>query len=161
LIALFLLMTFVIVTLQLFGYMTQAKDPNAPAAAFVPQVFTAALTLATAVSSFYFGSRVAQAKGAPAAAALAVANIDPRSGHGNVFVTNLSGTGFAKGAQVRLTQKGQPDIPAGKIDVVDDTRIICVFDVSSAAVGKWNVVVTNPDGTLAQGENLFEVEKTP
>src|SRR5205807_5805646 len=63
LIALFLLMTFVIVSIHLFEHVADPKSAtNEAAERFIQQIFTALLTLVTAVSAFYFGSRAAEGK---------------------------------------------------------------------------------------------------
>ncbi len=85
-----------------------------------------------------------------------VSGIAPGSGlnTGTVGITDLSGTGFAEGATVKLTKTGQPDIAGTDVAVVSTSQITCSFDLSGAAAGEWNVVVTNPDGqsgTLADG----------
>ncbi|MBU1670577.1 MAG: IPT/TIG domain-containing protein [Actinobacteria bacterium] len=88
-----------------------------------------------------------------------VTGINPSSGFvGDVVdITNLAGTAFRAGATVKLTRTGHADIAATNVNVVSGTQITCRFDLTGAATGQWNVVVTNDDsksGTLAGG---FEV----
>ncbi|MBU1670274.1 MAG: right-handed parallel beta-helix repeat-containing protein [Actinobacteria bacterium] len=86
---------------------------------------------------------------ASAAVPPTVTSITPdsaRSGHASVFIRNLAGTGFAKGATVKLTKSGQADIVATRVVVASSRRITCVLDLSTAAPGAWDVVVTNQDG---------------
>ena len=83
-------------------------------------------------------------------------SITPNNGAntGPVDITNLAGTGFVTGATVKLTKAGQGDIEGISVTVVSSTKITCRFDLSGAAAGPWNVVLTNPDtqgGTLANG----------
>ncbi|CVK34100.1 Ig-like domain-containing protein [Methanoculleus bourgensis] len=79
--------------------------------------------------------------------ALTVTGIVPASGPntGPVSITDLSGTGFADGATVKLTRDGEADIVATDVAVLSPTQITCTLDLTGAAVGTWNVVVTNPD----------------
>lgn len=86
----------------------------------------------------------------------AVSAIVPNSGKRGktVAVTNLSGSNFQAGAKVRL-KKGAAVITGKPVTVVNETRITCKFKIpSAAAIGKWDVNVTNPDGrsgVLAKG----------
>lgn len=87
---------------------------------------------------------------------VSVTSISPNSAPntGIVNITEITGEGFGQGASVKLTKAGQADIPGGDVVVVSETKITCKFDLSGKAVGKWNVVVTNPDekaGTLSEG----------
>jgi len=90
-----------------------------------------------------------------------VTSITPSSGvcTGTVHITDLAGTNFQAGATVRLTRSGQPDIPATGVTVVISSQITCDFDLAGAAIGLWNVVVTNPDaqsGMLANGFTVLD-----
>jgi hypothetical protein len=83
-----------------------------------------------------------------------ITSMTPSTGtnDGVVHVTGLLGANFRTGAVVRLSQAGQPDIPAGGVTVVTESRITCDFDLTGAATGTWDVTVTNTDlksGTLA------------
>ncbi|MCX5784960.1 MAG: IPT/TIG domain-containing protein [Elusimicrobia bacterium] len=92
-----------------------------------------------------------------------VASIDPSSGTntGSLNISNLAGTNFYTGASVKLTKSGQTDIIATNVTVVSDTKITCTLLLNGAAIGLWNVVVTNADtrsGTLSNG---FTVKAVP
>jgi uncharacterized repeat protein (TIGR01451 family) len=85
-----------------------------------------------------------------------VTDITPTGGvnTGIVHITNLAGRNFQEGATIKLTQSSQIPITATDVTVVSETQITCDFDLTGAATGPWNVVVTNPDapsGTLANG----------
>ncbi|GEM_PF-2806842 len=85
-----------------------------------------------------------------------VTGITPSSGlePNSYFISDLAGSNFNPGAEVRLTKAGQPDIIATMVTVVSDTQITCGIDLSGAMFGQWNVVVTNTDlqsGTLPNG----------
>jgi hypothetical protein len=78
-----------------------------------------------------------------------------------VHITNLAGSNFQTGATVKLTRSGQSDINATNVVWVSASQIACDLDLTGAATGQWNVVVTNPDpqsGTLSNG---FTVSGAP
>ncbi len=99
------------------------------------------------------------------AAAATLTSITPTSGNdnGTVHITNLAGSNFQAGATVKLTRSGQSDINATNVVVVSSSQITCDFDLTGAAAGQWNVVVTNPDsqsGTLPNGFTVSFSGKT-
>ena len=92
----------------------------------------------------------------PTTPAPTLTSITPSSGYntGVVHITNLAGGNFQTGASAKLVKVGQPDIQGTNVNVISSSRITCDFDLTDAAVGAWNVVVTNPDlqsGTLPNG----------
>ena len=76
---------------------------------------------------------------------------------GIVHITNLAGTNFQAGASVKLARLGQADINATNVNVVSSSRITCDFDLTGAAIGLWDVVVTNPDARDYRLSNSFIV----
>lgn len=93
-----------------------------------------------------------------------VNSITPNTGAntGVVHITNLAGANFQSGATVKLSKTGQANISATNVDVVSPSRITCDFDLTGAATGAWNVVVTNPDsqsGTLPAGFSVTQQEQ--
>jgi Tol biopolymer transport system component len=74
---------------------------------------------------------------------------------GGSYPVAISGTNFTGGAVVKLTKTGEPDIDASGVSADSDTQISCTFDLTGAAVGAWNVVVTIPEAenptTLTNG----------
>jgi len=83
--------------------------------------------------------------------------ITPSASYSGVVVdiTGIEGQGFLGGSVVSLRKSGESDIVAGDV-VVTGTKITCKFNLSGAAVGLWDVVVTSGifGATLAGG---FEV----
>ncbi len=77
-----------------------------------------------------------------------VSSITPATGLNNqvVGITDLSGSDFMAGANVTLKKTGQPDIPTINGPIVQPDKILCFFDLNGAAVGAWDVIVTNTDG---------------
>ncbi len=90
-----------------------------------------------------------------------VTSIAPNMGAntGPVRITDLAGSNFMSGASVKLTRLGHPDISAANVNVVTATQITCDMDLTGAATGLWNVVVTNlggVSGTLTNGFTITE-----
>lgn len=128
---------------------------------FETEIFTALSSIISAVVGFYFGSR-ATAAGQPAVrpAAPTVSGIDPGKGTagGEDFTASVTGTGFLANAAVGLV-RGTDTIPALQVNVVHSTKITCIFHLPQASqAGKWDVVVTNPDGQTSILPEGFEIE---
>jgi len=95
-----------------------------------------------------------------------VTSITPNSGAntGSVNITNLAGTNFVDGATVKLTMTDQADISGSSVAFVSSSKLTCTFNLTGAATGAWNVVVTNPDtlyGTLIDGFTVTAPGPTP
>ncbi len=86
-----------------------------------------------------------------------VTSITPNTGvaGGSLNVTNLAGTGFQAGASVRL-EGGGTVVNATNVNVVSDTQITCQLALPGT-LGKYDVVVKNPDGQEATLTNGFSV----
>jgi hypothetical protein len=86
-----------------------------------------------------------------------ISSISPQSSWniGQLIIT-INGTNFLEGAQARLVMDGQSDIVATAVSVDSSIQISATFDISGAPVGKWDVVVENPDGSQAVLEDAFE-----
>jgi len=87
-----------------------------------------------------------------------VSSITPATGEntGSVSITDLAGTNFVNGAtSVKLAKGGESDINGTSVVVVSTIKITCDFDLTGAATGAWDVVVTvtnaESPGTLAAG----------
>jgi len=74
-----------------------------------------------------------------------------------VYVSDLQGTGFIPGASVALRKAGETDIAGTGVSVLSESRITCTFDLTGAAVGTWDVVVTNPNTVAASLDDGFTV----
>jgi hypothetical protein len=87
-----------------------------------------------------------------------VTSITPNTGENTGTIpVSISGTHFVSGATVKLTKAGQPDINATSVNVNSSTLIFCNLNLSGAATGAWNVVVTNPDTQSGMLPNGFTV----
>jgi len=92
-------------------------------------------------------------------AAPTITSITPATGLNNaaVSITGLIGTNFRSGAAVKLQKTGQSDIIASNVSVVSVTKITCVFDITNADPGSWDVVVTNSDSQSAVLSGGFRI----
>lgn len=83
--------------------------------------------------------------------AVTVTSITPASGStgSTISSVSVSGSDFQDGATVRLTRSGYNDVfPSTAFTFSSPTSLINgAFNLTGVAVGKWNVVVSNPDGT--------------
>ena len=80
--------------------------------------------------------------------------------HGLVDSTctcQVRGQDFTPGATVKLTKQGEADIAASSTSFVDSTKLNCSFDLSSAPIGRWSVVVTTADGFSEKLADAFVI----
>jgi hypothetical protein len=128
---------------------------------FKPEIFTALSSIIAAVVGFYFGSKAAAVASATIRlAAPEVSNIDPDAGAAGskVRITNLAGTGFKTDATVSLVL-GTDKIQAEEVKVAQGTKITCILNIRQGSpTGKWDVIVTNPDGQTGTLPDGFEVK---
>ena len=94
-----------------------------------------------------------------------ITSISPNSGEsGGSVVITITGTNFLTSPApptVRLTLGGASSISPTFVTTVTATTITCMFNLGGAAVGNWNVVVTNPDGGMATLTGGFRVFALP
>ena len=62
---------------------------------------------------------------------------------------------------VVLRRAGQTDIPATTIALANAQTLVCAFDLSGAAHGAWDVVLTNPDGGVSTIAGGLIVDNAP
>ncbi len=72
---------------------------------------------------------------------------------GMLVGATITGTGLVSGAQLKLTRAGEADIPGLVTGVVPETQITADFDLTGAALGFWDLVLTYPD---AQTDTLLD-----
>lgn len=128
------------------------------------QMLTIMSTLLGTIGGFYYGtSALRAARGEPVA--LKVARISPRSAapqpgppQPDVDI-DVMGVGFSEGAYVLLRSKigTQPDIDATAVKFVSPSLLKCSFNLAGRGAGKWDVVVTNPDGREASKPDAFSI----
>ena len=95
-------------------------------------------------------------------AAPEVTSISPNSGlyTGAIHVTNLSGDYFRPGASVHLSKSNHDPIAGTNVAWVDQNTLTLDLDLTGAANGAWDVVVTNPDGKSGSLQDGFTVVAT-
>lgn len=97
---------------------------------------------------------------------LKITGIAPRyaANSESALLASLTGLGFDAGAAIKLTRSGQADINATEVSVVDAAHITCTFNLTGAAPGFWDVVVTETGGLsscLAGGLAVVLPDSTP
>ncbi|MCU0640463.1 MAG: hypothetical protein MUC35_00025 [Candidatus Margulisbacteria bacterium] len=70
----------------------------------------------------------------------------------------INGEHFRSGATAALLKTGERDILGESMAVSAATRLSCAFDLTSKAVGVWDVRVTNDDGQTATLPAAFTVQ---
>jgi CSLREA domain-containing protein len=79
-------------------------------------------------------------------------------GSGGSVTAVLSGSGFLPGATAQLQRSGQSSIVASPVaEDPGQAAILGTFNLASAALGSWDVVVTNPDNTTVKLPGAFTV----
>jgi len=88
----------------------------------------------------------------------AIHSVTPSMGpiHGIVVLT-IDGDHFQWGATVALSRTGEAPIVASDVSVTGATTIAARLDLTGAAIGPWDVVVTNADGRTTAAQNGFKV----
>ncbi len=87
-----------------------------------------------------------------------ITSITPDFGVENtvVAITDLAGAGFEAGATVWI-ENPQKIVLATNVNVVSPKKITCTLNLSGAPLGKYDVVVSNPDGKQAKLVQGFRV----
>jgi type II secretory pathway pseudopilin PulG len=123
------------------GYYVVTSSPYAPVALNPNSSQTVNLVVTT--SSGYPTIKSA----APVSAATGVSSV-------SVAVT---GTNLNSGTTLKLTMAGQSDIVAsGCVSTLSNTKLTCTLNLTGAATGSWNMVVTN-GGNVATETGGFSV----
>lgn len=94
-------------------------------------------------------------------ATLSVDNVRPNTGGNNGTVTiRVSGESFLQGSTLKLVRDGQSEILSTQA-VVNGTgdEMVGRVDLSGKPIGKWDVVVTNPEGQSVRIVEGFTIEQ--
>ena len=76
-----------------------------------------------------------------------------------VTATLVSGASLVSGATVTLEASGQPNIAGGAATVdASGTSLTSIIDLSGKALGTYDFVITNPDGTTITQPASFTIE---
>jgi photosystem II stability/assembly factor-like uncharacterized protein len=101
--------------------------------------------------------RTTDGGGLPAFLPLKVTGINPASGVNNAnYAVEVLGSGFQPGATARLVQ-GATVINGAGPTVAGSGRLTCYFDLTSKPLGKYDVIVKNPDNQEAMFAKGFTV----
>jgi PKD repeat protein len=154
------------VMLQAIGH---ADIPGTNVATVSPAQMTCTFAIPATAAVGYWNVTVRNANGDTATMmnafhitkpVLSVSSIAPNTGAqgATVAITNVAGGGFQNGATLKLTRTGSTDINATGVTVASASKITCQVAVpATAALGDWNVVVTNPNGDSTTLTNAFHV----
>ena len=95
-------------------------------------------------------------------AAPAISKILPAAGgNAGALTVSVSGSGLPGGTTIKLSRSGQSDIPGTGVAVAEDgLSLTATFELTDAATGPWNVIVTTPDPQTATLVNGFTVTAT-
>jgi hypothetical protein len=163
-IALMLIIIWVILSVYIFtGSINLDSTKNADSIRLAQQLYTTMSTLVVAIAAFYFGSasvRAAQSALAPAASQPAIDSVNPEGGTPGQSILNFTITGknFQSPVAVKLVKDSSEAAGTGILS--NDTTVQCAIQVpATAKIGeKWDVVVVNSDGGLAQLKGVFTVQ---
>ena len=90
-----------------------------------------------------------------------ITDIESDQGGDTQYVTTtIYGAQFDKNAIVKLIMPGFAEFEPVSYQVLDSTRIVAIFDLSSAPHGLYDVTVINPDGSEADLPYRYLVEST-
>ena len=93
--------------------------------------------------------------------AITVSSVTPSTGiPGTAFSVDVYGTGFKPGYGVAVDFGAGISVSAPQFISSSQLKVNIIVE-PSATLGKRNVKVTNPNGTFAIGDTLFEVTATP
>lgn len=162
-IALMLILIWVILSVYIFsGTLPLDSSKNADSIRLAQQLYTTMSTLVVAIAAFYFGSssvKAAQSALARATSQPIIDSISPTEGRSNQpILFTISGKGFLSPVAVKLV-KDSTDA-AGTSILSNDTTVQCTIQLPASANpgDRWDVVVVNSDGGLAQLKGAFTVQ---
>ena len=93
-----------------------------------------------------------------------IKGIAPDNGYAgtSVSITDLLGDGFQNGVTVKIVRSDTSNISATNVNVLSPAHITCTLPIpSSATIGIWDIIVTNPDGQSSRYSNGFTVRVNP
>ncbi|MEI7464998.1 MAG: CARDB domain-containing protein, partial [Burkholderiales bacterium] len=112
------------------------------------------------VRSLSAGASVFPAKVKVEALPFQISNVTPDQGGDGRWVTmTISGAQFKAGAVAKLVRPGISEIEPSRVQVVDATTIVAIFDLRSAPHGLYDVQVINPNGAVAVVPYRYLVER--
>jgi hypothetical protein len=96
------------------------------------------------------------------AGGISIQSVSPNTGGNTGSITvQAFGGGFLPGATAKLKRTGEPDITGTNAAIANaGFTFDATFELAGKALGMWDLVVTNPGGTLATLSNAITVETT-
>lgn len=76
-------------------------------------------------------------------------------------VVSLTGINFMPGASVALVRSGHGPIDATDVHLIDPSHVTGTFDLTGAATGAWDVVLTNTDGQFSVLPGGYSIQYLP
>lgn len=88
-----------------------------------------------------------------------IARVQPaEGGNAGPLLVVVRGLGFQDGAVVRLRRSGEPDVVASQTTVGPTGQVaLADVDLAGVALGSWDVVVANPDGSSGTASGALTV----
>jgi hypothetical protein len=84
-----------------------------------------------------------------------VASVTPSTAVGSTLTVTIEGTGFdAKASTVEVVDAAGRRVTAGTLTDRDPARLVATVDLAGASPGRYEVRVSNPDGTRSNGATL-------
>lgn len=93
-----------------------------------------------------------------------VTSVNPSTGQNNQVIDNalVQGSSFVVGqTSVKLARAGQTDIPASDVNVTGGGSLTCDFNLSGAAPGAWDVILSVPSCPPAILAGGFTITPSP
>ncbi len=157
LIALFLIVIWVIVSVFLFRFVA-SESPSDEGIRLAQQLFTTMATLVVAIAAFYFGTNsVAVARGGATPSLPVIRKIIPEKGsQGEELALTIQGKNFRSPKAVKLVQDSEEIV--GTAIVSNDSEIHCKIKINAdQKPGRWSLMVVNEDGGYDRLAEAFEV----
>ncbi len=85
--------------------------------------------------------------------------VKDQGGDGRWVTVTINGADFSDDATVKLSRPGVAEFAPTRMQVIDATKIIAIFDLTAAPLGLYDVIVTNPDGAKAIEPYRYLVER--
>ncbi len=82
-----------------------------------------------------------------------------QGGDGRWVTVTITGADFSEDATLKLSRPGIAEFAPTRMQVIDATKIVAIFDLTGAPLGLYDVIVTNPDGAKAIEPYRYLVER--
>lgn len=83
---------------------------------------------------------------------------DPNTGtSGEEAIVKIDGDHFTDPVTIKLEKAGEPDIVSTEVNYIDQTAFEAKLNLSAAALGYWDIIITNSDGKNIRQKNGFNI----